>query len=263
MPRTTSGIPLHVWVDETRPRNQGLLTAWELAAHGVPHTLIVDNAGGHLMQRGQVDMVIVGADRVSAQGDVANKIGTYLKALAAHDCGIPFYAAVPSPTIDWTIGDGMQIPIEERAASEVLTVAGLDAAGDAGERASVADGYRGRQPGVRCHAGTSGDRHHHRARRRRARAAGRPVPGAAARRMTTLAEDGPELRRAVIDTALAMNAAGINVNKSGNVSARCARGAQTFEDYERGPASGSADALSGELTNVTYLRSPEAGPRGT
>jgi methylthioribose-1-phosphate isomerase len=123
------GVPLHVWVDETRPRNQGLLTVWELAAHGVPHTLIVDNAGGHLMQRGHVDMVIVGADRVSAQGDVANKIGTYLKALAAHDCGIPFYAAVPAPTIDWSVGDETQIPIEERAASEVLTVAGLDAAG--------------------------------------------------------------------------------------------------------------------------------------
>ena len=96
-----SGVPVHVWVDETRPRNQGLLTVWELGAHGVPHALIVDNAGGHLMQRGQVDVVIVGADRVSARGDVANKIGTYLKALAARDCGIPFYAAVPSPTIDW------------------------------------------------------------------------------------------------------------------------------------------------------------------
>lgn len=124
-----NGIPLHVWVDETRPRNQGLLTAWELAAHGVPHTLIVDNAGGHLMQNGQVDMVIVGADCVSAQGDVANKIGTYLKALAAHDNNVPFYAAVPSPTIDWTIADGLTIPIEERAASEVLVVNGLDATG--------------------------------------------------------------------------------------------------------------------------------------
>jgi methylthioribose-1-phosphate isomerase len=123
------GIPLHVWVDETRPRNQGLLTAWELAAHGVPHTVIVDNAGGHLMQHGQVDMVIVGADRVSARGDVANKIGTYLKALAAQDNKVPFYAAVPSPTIDWTIADGLAIPIEERAASEVLVVNGLDATG--------------------------------------------------------------------------------------------------------------------------------------
>jgi methylthioribose-1-phosphate isomerase len=123
------GIPLHVWVDETRPRNQGLLTAWELAAHGVPHTLIVDNAGGHLMQHGQVDMVIVGADRVSAQGDVANKIGTYLKALAAHDNNVPFYAAAPSPTIDWMIADGLAIPIEQRAASEVLVVNGLDASG--------------------------------------------------------------------------------------------------------------------------------------
>jgi methylthioribose-1-phosphate isomerase len=125
-----AGIPLHVWVDETRPRSQGLLTAWELAAHGVPHTVIADNAGGHLMQRGDVDLVLVGADRVSARGDVANKIGTYLKALAAHDNGVPFYAAVPSPTIDWTIADGLaRIPIEERGASEVREVAGLDADG--------------------------------------------------------------------------------------------------------------------------------------
>jgi methylthioribose-1-phosphate isomerase len=125
------GVPVHVWVDETRPRNQGLLTAWELAAHGVPHTLIVDNAGGHLMQHGQVDAVLVGADRVSAQGDVANKIGTYLKALAAHDNGIPFYAAVPSPTIDWHLdGTLAAIPIEERAADEVLVVRGLNAAGE-------------------------------------------------------------------------------------------------------------------------------------
>ena len=123
-----AGIPVHVWVDETRPRSQGLLTAWELAAHGVPHTVIVDNAGGHLMQHGQVDLVLVGADRVSARGDVANKIGTYLKALAAHDNGVPFYAAVPSPTIDWSIDDGVAgIPIEERSADEVRQVAGLGA----------------------------------------------------------------------------------------------------------------------------------------
>ncbi|HET9023903.1 MAG TPA: S-methyl-5-thioribose-1-phosphate isomerase [Burkholderiaceae bacterium] len=123
-----ASTPVHVWVDETRPRSQGLLTAWELAAHGVPHTLIVDNAGGHLMQHGNVDLVLVGADRVSARGDVANKIGTYLKALAAMDNGVPFYAAVPSPTIDWTIEDGLaDIPIEERAASEVREIAGLDA----------------------------------------------------------------------------------------------------------------------------------------
>ncbi len=125
------GIPLHVWVDETRPRNQGLLTAWELAAHGVPHKLIVDNAGGHLMQHGKVDIVLVGADRVSARGDVANKIGTYLKALAAGDNGVPFYAAVPSPTIDWRIDQGLEsIPIEERSADEVLWVKGLDRNGE-------------------------------------------------------------------------------------------------------------------------------------
>ena len=125
-----AGIPVHVWVDETRPRNQGLLTAWELAGHGVPHTLIADNAGGHLMQHKQVDLVLVGADRVTRRGDVCNKVGTYLKALAARDNGIPFYAAVPSPTIDWTIEDGIEeIPIEERDEDEVRTVRGLDEAG--------------------------------------------------------------------------------------------------------------------------------------
>jgi methylthioribose-1-phosphate isomerase len=129
-----AGVPLHVWVDETRPRNQGLLTAWELAAHGVPHTLVADNAGGHLMQHGQVDLVIVGADRVTARGDVCNKIGTYLKALAAHDNGVPFYAAVPSPTIDWTVGDALgEIPIEDRSGDELRCVTGLDASGQPAE----------------------------------------------------------------------------------------------------------------------------------
>jgi methylthioribose-1-phosphate isomerase len=121
-----AGIPVHVWVDETRPRNQGAsLTAWELGQHGVSHTVITDNAGGHLMQHGKVDAVIVGADRVTATGDVCNKIGTYLKALAAHDNGVPFYAAVPSPTIDWNMRDGLrEIPIEERGAEEVGRITG-------------------------------------------------------------------------------------------------------------------------------------------
>ncbi len=115
-----AGISLHVWVDETRPRNQGLLTAWELAGHGVPHAVIADNAGGHLMQRGEVDLVLVGADRVSRQGDVCNKIGTYLKALAAQAHHIPFYAALPSTTIDWRITDALrEIPIEERSGEEM------------------------------------------------------------------------------------------------------------------------------------------------
>lgn len=123
-----AGIPVHVWVDETRPLNQGSrLTAWELAQKGVPHTVIVDNVGGHLMQRGMVDLVIVGADRVSRNGDAANKIGTYLKALAAGDNGIPFYVAIPSTTIDWQIGDGVAgIPIEMRDPDEVRFVEGLD-----------------------------------------------------------------------------------------------------------------------------------------
>ena len=121
-----AGLNVHVWVDETRPRNQGaFLTAWELAQHGVPHTVITDNAGGHLMQQGLVDMVLVGADRVSINGDVCNKIGTYLKALAAHDNQIPFYAAVPTPTIDWTLSSGQDIEIEERDSDEVANIQGL------------------------------------------------------------------------------------------------------------------------------------------
>ena len=120
-----SGIPVHVFVDETRPRNQGAsLTAWELVNHGTPHTLVVDNAGGHLMQRGHVDMVIVGTDRTTANGDVCNKIGTYLKALAARDNEVPFYVALPSPTIDWTVRSGEEIPIEERHADEVNFIQG-------------------------------------------------------------------------------------------------------------------------------------------
>ena len=121
-----AGIDVHVWVDETRPRNQGgHLTAWELANHGVPHTVVVDNAGGHLMQRGMVDLCLVGTDRTTATGDVCNKIGTYLKALAAHDNGVPFYVCLPSPTIDWSVRDGAAIPIEERDGREVAEVTGL------------------------------------------------------------------------------------------------------------------------------------------
>jgi methylthioribose-1-phosphate isomerase len=125
------GIPIHVWVDETRPRNQGAsLTAWELGHHGVPHTVIVDNVGGHLMQNGMVDLCITGTDRTTAEGDVGNKIGTYLKALAAKDNCVPFYVALPSPTIDWAAGDGLNaIPIEERDGSEVSHMTGRDSDG--------------------------------------------------------------------------------------------------------------------------------------
>lgn len=123
-----AGIPVHVWVDETRPRNQGArLTAWELGQHGVPHTVIADNVGGHLMQHGLVDLVITGTDRTTFTGDVANKIGTYLKALAAHDNGIPFYVALPSSTFDWEIRDGVtEIPIEQRGGEEVTVIEGVD-----------------------------------------------------------------------------------------------------------------------------------------
>jgi methylthioribose-1-phosphate isomerase len=120
-----AGIPIHVWVDETRPRNQGAsLTAFELGSHGVSHTIIADNAGGHYMQDGQVDLCIVGTDRVTSNGDVANKIGTYLKALAAKDNGVPFHVALPSSTIDWSLASGRDIPIEERDASELLKMTG-------------------------------------------------------------------------------------------------------------------------------------------
>jgi methylthioribose-1-phosphate isomerase len=131
------GLPVHVWVDETRPRNQGAsLTAWELGQHGVPHTVVTDNAGGHLMQHGRVDLCLVGTDRTTATGDVCNKIGTYLKALAARDNGVPFYVAAPSSSIDWSLRDGVaQIPIEERAGREVSHVAGL---GPGAERVEVA-----------------------------------------------------------------------------------------------------------------------------
>lgn len=120
------GVPVHVWVDETRPRNQGArLTAWELGQHGVPHTVVADNTGGHLMQRGLVDLVITGTDRTTRTGDVANKIGTYLKALAARDNGVPFYVALPSSSFDWDLRDGAAIPIEERGADEVRRMEGL------------------------------------------------------------------------------------------------------------------------------------------
>ncbi|MEM6615996.1 MAG: S-methyl-5-thioribose-1-phosphate isomerase [Pseudomonadota bacterium] len=126
------GINVHVWVDETRPRNQGAaLTAYELGHHGVPHTVIADNTGGHLMQHGQVDLVITGTDRTTGTGDVCNKIGTYLKALAAHDNQVPFYVALPSPTIDFTLEDGVkQIPIEQRSGDEVSKMTGVTDAGD-------------------------------------------------------------------------------------------------------------------------------------
>ena len=127
-----AGLPVHVWVDETRPRNQGAsLTAWELAKEGVPHTVIADNTGGHLMQHGMVDLCITGTDRTTRTGDVCNKIGTYLKALAARDNGVPFYVALPASTIDWRIRDGVaEIPIEERGAEEVTHIAGLDSEGE-------------------------------------------------------------------------------------------------------------------------------------
>jgi len=137
-----TGLNVHVWVDETRPRSQGAaLTAFELGAHGVPHTVVVDSAGGHLMQHGLVDVCIVGSDRTTRSGDVANKIGTYLKALAAHDNGVPFYVALPHPTIDWTIRDGLrEIPIEQRDPGEVTRVAGRASDGRIVEVEVVAPG---------------------------------------------------------------------------------------------------------------------------
>jgi len=142
-----AGIPVHVWVDETRPRNQGAsLTAWELGQHGVPHTVIVDNAGGHLMQHGKVDLCIVGTDRTTRTGDVCNKIGTYLKALAAHDNKVPFYVALPGPTIDWKLDDGFKIPIEERDDTEVTWMNGKDRDGVVRSVRIVAEGSKGGNP---------------------------------------------------------------------------------------------------------------------
>ncbi|MGG5808758.1 S-methyl-5-thioribose-1-phosphate isomerase [Falsiroseomonas sp. CW058] len=143
-----AGIPVHVWVDETRPRNQGAaLTAWELGRHGVPHTVIADNAGGHLMQHGQVDLCIVGTDRVTRTGDVANKIGTYLKALAAKDNGVPFWVALPHSTLDMEVGDGVAgIPIEERAAEEVTELTGRTADGRMETVRVVAEGSAAANP---------------------------------------------------------------------------------------------------------------------
>ena len=142
-----AGIPLHIWVDETRPRNQGALTSWELGSHGIPHTYITDNAGGHLMQHGQVDLVITGTDRTTRGGDVCNKIGTYLKALAAHDNNVPFYVALPSPTIDWTVRDGISdIPIEDRGSREITHILGCNDAGEITEVQVTPDGTAGGNP---------------------------------------------------------------------------------------------------------------------
>jgi methylthioribose-1-phosphate isomerase len=142
------GIPLHVWADETRPRNQGAsLTAYELGSHGVPHKILADNAGGHYMQGGEVDLCIVGTDRVTANGDVANKIGTYLKALAAKDNAVPFYVALPSSTIDWTLASGRDIPIEERSEDEVLKMTGRLPGGGVATVAIAAPGSHAANPG--------------------------------------------------------------------------------------------------------------------
>ncbi len=140
-------IAIHVWVDETRPRNQGGMTAWELQSHGISNTYITDNAGGHLMQKGLVDMVLVGTDRTTSQGDVCNKIGTYLKALAARDNNIPFYVALPSPTIDWEVSDGLKnIPIEERPESEVTHILGRNSANNICKVKVTSEGIKGGNP---------------------------------------------------------------------------------------------------------------------
>ncbi len=143
-----AGLPVHVWVEETRPRNQGLITQWELEDAGVPHTYLIDNAGGHLMQHGKVDAVLVGADRVTARGDVANKIGTYLKALAAHDNNVPFYVAAPVSTLDLSMTDGLsEIEIEERSSAEVRIVRGLDGKGAVGDLHILRDHVAVSNPG--------------------------------------------------------------------------------------------------------------------
>ena len=189
------GVSVHVYVDETRPRNQGAsLTAWELAHHGAPYTLIVDNAGGHLMQHGLIDMVIVGTDRTTANGDVCNKIGTYLKALAAKDNAVPFYVALPSPTIDWTVHDGVkEIPIEERSADEVNFIQGRSDDGAITRVRIAPEGGHAANPAFDVTPGAARDWADHRARRRGSVATGTEgaVPGANLR-------DGSVLNRAAV-----------------------------------------------------------------
>jgi hypothetical protein len=161
------GLEIHVWVDETRPRNQGAaLTAWELGSHGVAHTIVADNAGGHLMQRGDVDMVIVGTDRTTSTGDVANKIGTYLKALAAHDNGVPFYVALPHSTIDWTVAEGVRDPDRGALGRRSDPRDGPRRRRADRHRAAVRAGLGRRQPRLRRDPGAPRHRADHRARRR-------------------------------------------------------------------------------------------------
>ena len=221
-----AGLPVHVWVSETRPRLQGAnLTAWEMAQRGIPYTLFADSAGGALMRRGDVDLVLVGADRVTRNGDVCNKIGTYAKALAARDCAVPFYVALPSPTIDWTMASGDAIPIESRDASELLTVAGRGADGRSQTVAIAPADARAVNvafdvtparlvTGLLTERGVA-------AASAEALAAMFPerAPGGGA--TFNEGETGESaLRESIVATALAMNAAGINRGKSGNVSAR-------------------------------------------
>ena len=225
-----AGVPVHVWVDETRPRNQGAaLTAWELGAHGVPHTVIVDNAGGHLMQRGQVDVVLVGTDRTTAAGDVVNKIGTYLKALAARDCGVPFYVAAPSPSIDWTIdgaGDA-SIPIEERSPRRGDDRRGRDGGGR--RRARCASRRRAaprttRASTSRPRASSPASSPSAASRPRRARGWRACSPSARRRPPRGRAVTAAHARRAIADTVRWLMARGLYAGTSGNVSARTAGG---------------------------------------
>ena len=216
-----AGIPLHVWVDETRPRNQGAsLTAWELGQHGVPHTVIVDNAGGHLMQHGMVDMAIVGCDRVTARGDVCNKIGTYLKALAAHDNGVPFYVALPTPTIDWTLQDGVkEIPIEERAAGRGDAYRRAVRRRAGAHRAGHAAGFARGQLRLRRDPGAAGDGVDHRARRGEGGCGGDARVTANGGRMNEMG-----LRRELVRIAQRLDQQGLNRGASGNLSVRYREG---------------------------------------
>ncbi len=210
------GVAVHVFVDETRPRNQGAsLTAWELKSHGVPHTLIVDNAGGHLMQQGLVDLCIVGTDRVTADAAVCNKIGTYLKALAARDNGVPFYVGLPSPTIDWATARGADVPIEDRGAREVTHITGLDPEGRLTEVLIAPEGTAARNPGFdvtppHLVTGFFTERGH---------VPATPEALAATFRGRNMSGEA-DLRRRMLDVCRAMNATGLNSGTSGNLSVR-------------------------------------------
>ena len=271
-----AGVPVHVWVDETRPRNQGAaLTAFELGAHGVPHTVIADNAGGHLMQHGQVDLCIVGCDRMTATGDAANKIGTYLKALAAKDNGVPFYVALPGSTIDWTISDGVRdIPIEERGPREVTHMTGLTESGEIVTVQVTAPGSHAANPAfdvtpARLVTGLMTERG--------VAPATREGFGSSFPKWPAMPPRKGAMKQAIVAAAHKMQSLGLSPGRSGNISARWKGGmlitasgippadfdAETDVVFVDGagkwPAGGKAPSSEWRFHLAVYEARPDAG----